>query len=555
MLTEVDAANAEHHLADLAVLTRAQAADAEGNTGAAAAELGRPEMLASTNRLFLKDGADLALQDGAPSVAAALYDRAATFPSWKADHAGALLAGAQAHEAAGETDVAAADYRALIQSSADTTFGAQAGQALARLNAFDPLDRGILSEAHGDDAGARAAYGQAARSPDQADAGAQHLAALDAAEAWRSALAAGTAGAFRTFYQRYPQGRQAGESRFREGLVQYEQGGVSAATNVWQAALEGASPTDAARLQVWIGKADTALGQPQDAATAWRQGAALPGYYGARAADLLNGQTGWPDAAGQLTNITPKDTQAAEAWLAQWAGPDAEPPAAALEMDRLAGLLAFNMAPEAAAEADGAVDAIPNPWFSWHVANLLDAQKVWPSSARAAAQLVDRSPSRSLLSAPIAVRRLAYPPAYRDQVQASAPGNGVNPWLLLALIRQESRYDASAVSVAGALGLAQIMPATGSGIAQALKQPFNTADLLQADIAISFGAWYLGRQLTSLPDTWRAVAAYNAGSGAVRGWPGADGDEFVEHIPYAETKDYVQQVYLHEAVYRSLLTS
>lgn len=79
-------------------------------------------------------------------------------------------------------------------------------------------------------------------------------------------------------------------------------------------------------------------------------------------------------------------------------------------------------------------------------------------------------------------------------------------------------------------------------------------DLYRPTVSVEFGAWYLASQLAHFGgDTFEALAAYNAGAGPVARWRAADPDLFVEQIDYSETRSYVRQVYLHHAVYRSLL--
>jgi soluble lytic murein transglycosylase len=120
--------------------------------------------------------------------------------------------------------------------------------------------------------------------------------------------------------------------------------------------------------------------------------------------------------------------------------------------------------------------------------------------------------------------------------------------VLLSLIRQESLFQANAVSSAGALGLMQLMPATGSQIALESGWPadFTVEDLQIAYVSLVLGTNYLGRQLIGFRgDTLAALASYNAGPGSVLGWKaiaGDDSDVFVGTIRYLETRTYVRKV-------------
>ena len=131
------------------------------------------------------------------------------------------------------------------------------------------------------------------------------------------------------------------------------------------------------------------------------------------------------------------------------------------------------------------------------------------------------------------------------------------PYLISALIREESAFNASARSSAGAVGLMQIVPKTAFDIAKSLEiQSFNEKMLLDPSLNIQFGTWYFRSLLNRFNGNLvSAIAAYNAGPTAVARWRGAtvgatssDGrstlheEEFIESIPYEETRKYVKRV-------------
>jgi soluble lytic murein transglycosylase len=153
---------------------------------------------------------------------------------------------------------------------------------------------------------------------------------------------------------------------------------------------------------------------------------------------------------------------------------------------------------------------------------------------------------------------LAYPLGNPLWINRYAESRNLDPALLCAVILEESRFDPQALSVAGARGLMQIMPATGKDIAKSLKvRPFDEQKLYDPELNIRFGSSYLARLLEEFGGkTYLAVAAYNAGPRAVRDWlarfPGLPEDEFVERIPYAETRNYVVRVLTSRQVYKSL---
>jgi soluble lytic murein transglycosylase len=149
-------------------------------------------------------------------------------------------------------------------------------------------------------------------------------------------------------------------------------------------------------------------------------------------------------------------------------------------------------------------------------------------------------------------------PAYRGE--GAAPETP----LVLALIRQETEFDPNAVSPAGALGIMQVMPATGKKMAKQIGIAYDRDNLLyDTKYNMQFGMAELQAQL----DNWGgsyvlAIAAYNAGPGNVRKWiaqfgdprtPGVDPVDWIESIPYGETRNYVQRVLENVEVYRNRL--
>ena len=150
-------------------------------------------------------------------------------------------------------------------------------------------------------------------------------------------------------------------------------------------------------------------------------------------------------------------------------------------------------------------------------------------------------------SIPSALWRVAYPTGYLPTIQAYA-GNQVDPYLAAAIIREESQYDSRAVSRVGAVGLMQVMPATAQTVARSLGVPDVMRDeLFNQEINIRLGVGYLAQLLQQFSgNVMYAVAAYNAGPAAVSDWILKHGDkepdEFVELIPYQETRQYVKRV-------------
>lgn len=157
----------------------------------------------------------------------------------------------------------------------------------------------------------------------------------------------------------------------------------------------------------------------------------------------------------------------------------------------------------------------------------------------------DRAAYEALKEQPLYWQAL-YPFPYVDLIEKWSTQHKVNPLLVTAVVRQESRFMPKIKSVAGAVGLMQVMPTTGAWVAQqiGLKEynPENPND------NIRLGSWYLGHTHDQYKNnSMLAIASYNAGPGNVSKWLAQKGagelDEFVEAIPFEETKWYVKQVF------------
>jgi len=148
------------------------------------------------------------------------------------------------------------------------------------------------------------------------------------------------------------------------------------------------------------------------------------------------------------------------------------------------------------------------------------------------------------------VDRIQYPLAPEFLGDCDRRRSGIDPLVLHAVIRQESRFQADALSSAGAVGLMQLMPRTAAEAARKEKLPKpNRKDLLRPTVNVRLGAAYLSRLVKEYEgDYFRAVAAYNAGESAVgRWWTQANGDPaaFLEGVNYKETRFYLRRVFLN----------
>jgi len=154
-----------------------------------------------------------------------------------------------------------------------------------------------------------------------------------------------------------------------------------------------------------------------------------------------------------------------------------------------------------------------------------------------------------------------FPRPFWNDLQRNARANRLDPFLVAALVRQESEFNPGAVSRANAVGLMQLLPGTGRKVARELRvRRFNTQKMLNPATNLQLGTKYFRSMVDQYNGTVEyALAAYNAGADRVQGWL-AEGnfpstEEFVESIPFTETREYVQAIMRNASLYRRLYTA
>lgn len=284
---------------------------------------------------------------------------------------------------------------------------------------------------------------------------------------------------------------------------------------------------DSPRWRYWRGRALEELGRTEEARQVYRAIAGQRDYHGFLAADRLGLPYAIPDAP---LRIAPTEL---DALLRRSPG-----------LQRARELYVLGREPEAAAEWRLAIRGFDGPTLQQ--AALLAHRWDWHHQAIATLARAEYWDDLEL----------RFPLAYRDGVVNNARASALDPAWVYAVIRQESGFRPDARSPAGALGLMQIMPATGREIAGELRDA--TADaparLLQADANIRYGVHYLRRILERLQDNpVLATAAYNAGPNKVAQWLPArapvPADVWAETIPYQETRSYVLRVLEYATIY------
>jgi len=177
---------------------------------------------------------------------------------------------------------------------------------------------------------------------------------------------------------------------------------------------------------------------------------------------------------------------------------------------------------------------------------------------RALKRALPGAASASIESIPLPYWRILFPEPYWSIIKAESAKNKVDPYLVASLIRQESEFNPSVISYANAWGLMQLLPSVGRSLAkQEGLNHFQTFQLLDPETNIRLGTKYLKQTLDKfggIPEY--ALAAYNAGDSRVQDWqaagPYSGMDEFVESIPFTQTREYVQAILRNIEIYREI---
>ena len=231
---------------------------------------------------------------------------------------------------------------------------------------------------------------------------------------------------------------------------------------------------------------------------------------------------------------------------------------------RLADLRIVGLNDWASREAKELVDRFyDSPLELYYAALTLSEQGEYYYSVTAANRLLalyqQKNPTAGLQQVPLLLQKLMYPLPYQPIILEQARRQGFDPLLMISLVKQELAFDSDATSSVGAIGLTQVMPDTGKGIATSLDKPdFQTSDLYRPYTSLEFGAFYLGAQLKDFDgNPYQALTAYNGGAGNVYRWneeapSNKNFDAWVDNIDFPETRGYVQIIYANYYLYRQI---
>ncbi len=199
--------------------------------------------------------------------------------------------------------------------------------------------------------------------------------------------------------------------------------------------------------------------------------------------------------------------------------------------------------------------------ISVELAKLLQKRGATDEALRAVKAYVPNYLNIPMDDAPLSFWRVAFPLPYRASVEKYARQKSLDPFVVAGLIRQESEFNPKAISPAKAYGLTQVLPSTGRSLSrQNGIRRFYPKMLFVPDVNLKLGTHYLQQLLASLNGKWEeTLASYNAGRSRVMRWLDwgsyREPAEFIESIPIAETRDYVQIVLRNASVYRRLYES
>jgi soluble lytic murein transglycosylase len=370
----------------------------------------------------------------------------------------------------------------------------------------------------------------------------------------------------------YPSADNALRGLFLAGITYYRMGQFDKALAVFQHYQKVATDSgDQAAAYFWMAKTKSANGDATGASSDWAtaQQANPGGYYSIRAGEVLQNES--PLQAASTFDLgfdLNYDRIEAEAWLRSKFSIPQNVDLSGLgdlrgniHLER--GDLYWQMGLKDAASTEFEIlrnDLTSDGINSYRLLNHFMDIGLYYSAILTSRQILDVAGlnDATSLDAPIFFNHIRFGPYYRDLVVSDSNTTGLNPLLVFSLIRQESFFESFIVSYLGAIGLMQVMPATGQEVAGNLGWPANyqKSDLYRPMVNILYGASYLAGQKTYLNgDLYAAVAAYNAGAGNVQIWMSLannDPDLFLEIIRFDETRTYLQNITEFLAIYRAL---
>jgi soluble lytic murein transglycosylase len=346
--------------------------------------------------------------------------------------------------------------------------------------------------------------------------------------------------AFRDLYQQFPTGPRAERAAWKSGWASYKNGDYAETVRVFERAALAFPRSDYRPLFLyWSARAHHKL----DAATQADARLRLVytdyanSYYGRLAERQLSAR------AGGLTSLA--NVRLASSRTSDVPVPSASP----IPTDAVIRLLLAN------GLYDDALGELRFAQRAWGNAPRIEATIAWAyhqkGELRRAIGMMRRAYPQHLTAGgqqlPAAMLQVIYPLNYWDAIRRHSAARGLDPYIVAALIAQESTFDPGIKSVANAWGLMQVVPKTGRQLAKSLGiRNFSIATLTNPDINLRLGTLYFSRLVQQFGGTYYALASYNAGESRIIRWraerPGLEEDEFIDDIPFPETQNYVKRI-------------
>lgn len=362
------------------------------------------------------------------------------------------------------------------------------------------------------------------------------------------------AGYYGYLAEHFPGQAHAATAHWRSGWLSYRQGLYPEAARIFeeQVRLYPTAPEAAAALY-WRGRLyETMERKPAAAAANYRSVIrAYPHYYYAQMARLRLAALGEGSASSPAALAAMENSQSLPAAQLTDSFPRDNPYLAKARLLANAGLNEY-IAQEIESDPES------TSWSALAEAQIYASFGEHFRAMRTLKRALPHAASSSLKSMPLAYWRILYPEAWWDTIKAEAAKNHLDPYLVASLIRQESEFNPGAVSHANAYGLMQMLPSVGKMMAREEGvNRFDTFQLIDPEMNIRLGTRYLRKTLDKFGGvTEYALAAYNAGDERVRDWQTAGSykglDEFVESIPFTETREYVQAILRNVEIYKEI---
>jgi soluble lytic murein transglycosylase len=384
----------------------------------------------------------------------------------------------------------------------------------------------------------------------------------------------GAAALWRRLMDDYPAYEQSYRGLFLAGIAYFRLGKYDEALSIFQRnSILASLPEDKAAAYLWIGKTYQAKNDPQNAANFWLQAEKTDptDYYGIRAGELINNQK--PLIVNSVFDLgydLNYERSEAESWLRTIFKIDANTDLSGLEeissdirMQKAQELWRLDLFDQAIPIFESIQkESETNPTSTYRLMNYFYSIGLYRLAINAARNILDLAGMNDLssLTAPIYFTHIRFGAYFRPLVVDAVGEEGINPLVLYALLRQESLFDTTIVSSAGARGLAQFIPSTGKETSDLLGWPpgYNVEDLNRPVVAVRFAANYIKRMERYLnSDLFAGLAAYNAGAGNVKTWKDLsqnDSDLLLEIIRLEETQTYLKHIIEFLNVYELIYT-